>query len=230
MVIEERRPLRDLEADLHRISNTARSTFQELGTLLRDAESQHDAALTRQAEEYAKLKAIELEHWQFYEAFVQAASHGIFRATTGWPAAELNPAMAAALGYDSPADVLARERQPRRTDGHFRVGGRSCALARVSRASRSTRVGSTAIGSPVTAPVRPRDREPAGRRAMRRSRGREPDGAAPLETQLRRARRWEDVARVTTSGIAADLTHVVAAVSESQDFESMQRAASKAVA
>src|SRR4030095_8964131 len=50
-----------------------------------------------------------------------------------------------------------------------------------------------------------------------------------LETQLRRARRWEDVARVT-SGIAADLTHVVTAVSESQDLESMQRAASKAVA
>src|SRR6185503_4656364 len=50
-----------------------------------------------------------------------------------------------------------------------------------------------------------------------------------LETQLRRARRWEDVARVT-SGIAADLTHVVAAVNESADFESMQRAASKAVA
>jgi signal transduction histidine kinase len=50
-----------------------------------------------------------------------------------------------------------------------------------------------------------------------------------LETQLRRARRWEDVARVT-SGIAADLTHVVTAVSESPDLESMQRAASKAVA
>src|SRR6185503_9586393 len=81
VVIEERRPLRDLEADLHRISGTARSTFQELGTLLRDAETQHDAALSRRADEYAKLKAIELEHFQFYEAFVQAASHGIFRAT-----------------------------------------------------------------------------------------------------------------------------------------------------
>jgi signal transduction histidine kinase len=50
-----------------------------------------------------------------------------------------------------------------------------------------------------------------------------------LDTQLRRARRWEDVARVT-SGIAADLTHVVTEVSESQDVEAMHRAASKAVA
>ena len=50
-----------------------------------------------------------------------------------------------------------------------------------------------------------------------------------LEAQLRRARRWEDVARVT-SGIAADLTHVVAAVNDSTDLDTIQRAASKAVA
>jgi PAS domain-containing protein len=94
---EERRPLRDLEADLHRISGTARATFQELGSLLRNAESQHDEALSRQAEEYAKLKAIELEQWQFYEAFVQAASHGIFRATPEGRLLNLNQAMAVVL-------------------------------------------------------------------------------------------------------------------------------------
>ena len=102
-----RRPLRDLEADLHRITGTARATFHELGSLLRDAEAQHDAALSRQADEYARLKAIELEHWQFYEAFVQAAAHGIFRATPDGRLLTLNPAMAAALGYESPSAVLA---------------------------------------------------------------------------------------------------------------------------
>ena len=56
----------------HRISGTARATFQELGSLLRDAESQHDVALNRQAEEYAKLKAMEIEHWQFYESVAVA--------------------------------------------------------------------------------------------------------------------------------------------------------------
>jgi signal transduction histidine kinase len=37
-----------------------------------------------------------------------------------------------------------------------------------------------------------------------------------LETQLRRARKWEDAARVT-SGIAADLTHLVDAIKEAAD-------------
>jgi PAS domain S-box-containing protein len=225
----ERRPLRDLEADLHRISGTARATFQELGSLLRDAESQHDAALSRQADEYAKLKAIEIEHWQFYEAFVQAASHGIFRATPEGRLLTMNPAMAAALGYDSPAAVLAA----------------SASLAVMMDA---------AAWDEAVARWRGQGREPLDTRWLDRDRqpltlrlyGRlieSPHGDGPcfevvaenvsarrtLETQLRRARRWEDVARVT-SGIAADLTHVVTTVSESQDLESMQRAASKAVA
>ena len=226
---QERRPLRDLEADLHRISGTARATFQELGSLLRDAESQHDVALNRQAEEYAKLKAIEIEHWQFYEAFVQAASHGIFRVTPEGRLLNLNPAMAAVLGYDSPAAVLAA----------------SASLAVMMDATLWDQAVTRWRGQgtePLDTRWLDRDRQPLTLRLYGRLiESPHGDGECvevvaenvtaqrALETQLRRARRWEDVARVT-SGIAADLTHVVTAVSESQDLESMQRAASKAVA
>jgi PAS domain-containing protein len=226
---EDRRPLRDLEADLHRISGAARATFQELGSLLRDAEAQHDAALSRQADEYAKLKAIELEHWQFYDAFVQAAAHGIFRATPEGRLLALNPAMAAALGYRSPSDVLAASDS---LGVMMDVSGWGEAVARWhSQASE-----------PVDTRWLDRERRPLLLRLYGRMIERpQGDGQClevvaenltaqrALETQLRRARRWEDVARVT-SGIAADLTHVVAAVGESPDFETMQRAASKAVA
>ena len=135
--IEDRRPLRELEADLHRVSRTARSTFEELGSLLRDAEAQHDAALSRQADEYARLKAIELEHWQFYEAFVQAATHGVFRATADGRLLELNPSMAATLGYDSPADLLAASDAIGVADGRLELGRGAGAVARA--AGRSDR-------------------------------------------------------------------------------------------
>jgi PAS domain S-box-containing protein len=226
---QERRPLRDLEADLHRISGTARATFEELGSLLRDAESQHDVALNRQAEEYAKLKAIEIEHWQFYEAFVQAASHGIFRATPEGRLLNLNPAMAAVLGYDSPAAVLAA----------------SASLAVMMEAARWDEAVARwrdQASEAIETRWRGRDRQlltlrlygrlidiPNGDGQCLEVVAENLTAQRALETQLRRARRWEDVARVT-SGIAADLTHVVNEVGQSQDVEAMHRAASKAVA
>ncbi len=226
---EERRPLRDVEADLHRVAGTARATFQELGSLLRDAEAQHDAALTRQADEYAKLKAIELEHWQFYEAFVQAAAHGIFRATPDGRLLSLNPVMAATLGYDAPSSVLAASDS---------LG----VMMDVSNWDDAVVRWRGQASEPVDTRWLDRNRQPVMLRLYGRSiESPQGDGEClevvaenltaqrALETQLRRARRWEDVARVT-SGIAADLSHVVAAVSESPDFETMQQAASKAVA
>ena len=225
----DRRPLREVEADLHRIAGTARETFQELGSLLRDAEAQHDAALTRQADEYAKLKAIEIEHWQFYEAFVQAAAHGIFRATSDGRLLSLNPAMAATLGYDAPSSVLAA----------------SDSLGVMMDASNWDEAVARWQGQasePIETRWLDRNRQPVTLRLYGRTiESPQGDGEClevvaenltaqrALETQLRRARRWEDVARVT-SGIAADLSHLVTAVSESQDFETMQREASKAVA
>jgi PAS domain S-box-containing protein len=232
---EDRRPLREVEADLHRIAGTARATFQELGSLLRDAESQHDAALSRQADEYAKLKAIELEHWQFYEAFVQAAAHGIFRATPDGRLLSLNPAMATTLGYDSPSSVLAA------TDSlGVMMDVSSWDDAVTQWRGRPSDAGRP--GDPIETRWLDRNRQPVMLRLYGRTidspRG---DGECleivaenltaqrALETQLRRARRWEDVARVT-SGIAADLSHLVSAVNDSPDFETMQQAASKAVA
>ena len=226
---EDRRPLRDLEADLHRVSSTARSTFEELGSLLRDAEAQHDVALSRQADQYARLKAIELEHWRFYEAFVQAATHGVFRATAEGRLLDLNPSMAATLGYDSPADLLAA------SDAIGVLMDASIwdeALARWREQP----------GDPIDTRWLDRDRRALTFRLYGRA-FENPKGEGEcfevvaenisaqraLEAQLRRARRWEDVARVT-SGIAADLTHVVASVNDSTDLDTIQRAASKAVA
>jgi PAS domain S-box-containing protein len=222
--------LRDLEADFHRISGTARSTFQELGSLLRDAEAQHDAALSRQVDEYAKLKAIELDHWRFYDAFVQGASHGIFRVTAEGRLLTLNPAMAATLGYDSPAAVVAASDS---LDAFMDTSVWAGAVARWRAGQPS---------EPIDTRWLDRERQAVALRLYGRViESPQGDGECfeivaenltaqhALEKQLRRARRWEDVARVT-SGIAADLTHVVAAVSDSSDLESMQRAASKAVA
>jgi len=226
---ENRRPLRDLEADLHRISGTARSTFHELGSLLRDAEAQHEAALSRQSEEYAKLKAIELEHWQFYEAFVQAASHGIFRATPEGRLLSVNPAMAATLGYDAPPAVLAAsDSLAVMTD----PAGWEDAVARW-RAQASDAVETRWMDAhrhPLTLRLYGRMIDsPHGDGQCFEVVAENVTIQRALETELRRARKWEDVARVT-SGIAADLTHVVASVGESADVEAMQRAASKAVA
>ncbi|HLG54851.1 MAG TPA: PAS domain S-box protein [Vicinamibacterales bacterium] len=226
----EIRPLRELEADLHRISGSARATFEELGTLLRGAEAQHDVALARQADEYGKLKAIELEHWRFYEAFVQGSTHGVFRATLTGRILDVNPSLASTLGYESPADVIA-------------VGEYIGALTDESTWSQAVELWRQGPqGAAVETPWRHRNRAPL----TLRLRGRvieSPQGDGEcleviaenitaqraLEMQLRRARKWEDVARIT-SGIAADLTHVVASVTDSSDVSDMQRAAAKALA
>jgi PAS domain-containing protein len=225
----DRRPLRDLEADLHRISGTARATFQELGSLLRDAESQHDEALSRQADEYARLKAVETEHWRFYETFVEAATHGVFRATPDGRLLHLNPSMAAALGYGSPAGVLAA------SDA---IG----VLMDASNWDEAVGKWRDRPGEPIDTPWLTNERQALTLRLYGRVID-NPNGGGEclevvaenitaqraLEAQLRRARRWEDVARVT-SGIAADLGHVVATVNDSTDLDAIHLAASKAVA
>jgi PAS domain S-box-containing protein len=229
VAVKSHRPLRDLEVDLHRISGTARATFQELGTLLRDAESQHDAALSRQADEYARLKAIELEHFRFYESFIQAASHGVFRATPEGRLLDVNPSLATVLGYDRPSDVLAA------SDSIDMFMDASTWTDTVAR----WRGGAS---EPLDTRWLSRDRQVLTLRlygrAIESPRG---DGEClevvaenisaqrSLEGRLRRARRWEDVARIT-SGIAADLTHVVETVTGSNDLETMQREAAKALA
>ena len=91
------RVLRDLETDLHHLADRARTTFDELGTLLRDAAAQHDAIFTRQVEAYERVKAEQLEQWRSYESFVQAAASGVIRVSPDDTVHAVNPALASML-------------------------------------------------------------------------------------------------------------------------------------
>jgi PAS domain S-box-containing protein len=210
------RVLRDLETDLHQIADRARSTVDELGTLLREVATQHDAAFTRQVDAYARIKTEQLEHWRSYEAFVQTAAHGIIRVALDDTIQMVNQAFAAMLGYESPAAVL---------DGAPSIAQFTDAR-RWRLAVDQWRGGST---EPVENHWRRRD----GAIGALRLHGRLVSNAAgdgesfevvvedvgaqrALESQLRRARRWEDAARVT-SGIAADLSHLVSSIKDATE-------------
>src|SRR5262249_5081807 len=80
----------------------ARTTFTELGTLLRDAASQHDATFTRQVDAYMRVKTEQLEHWRSYEEFVQSAASGVFRVSLDDRLQIANRAFAKMLGHTSP--------------------------------------------------------------------------------------------------------------------------------
>jgi len=210
------RVLRDLETDLHHLADRARSTFDELGTLLRDAAAQHDATFTSQVAAYERVKAEQLEQWRSYESFVQAAASGLIRVSLDDTIQSVNPAFASMLGYDSAEALLqASSSIANLTD-----------VARWQYALERWRHGAT---TPIDAHWRRRD----GALAAVRLHGRivtKPGGDGEyveaiaedvtalrgLEVQLRRARRWEDAARVT-SGIAADLTHLVTGIQDAAD-------------
>jgi len=235
--------LRDLEGDLRRLADQARTTFSELGALLQGAEARHDAAFSRQVEEYGKLKAAQLEHWRSYEGFIRSAAHGVFRANLSSQLLDANPAFARALGYDDPEALLvAGESIDRLTnEEEWRLAvERWCAEG---------------SSEPVELPWRRKDRRLLTLRlhgrlvADPRHEGEcleviaeDVTAQRTIETQLRRARRWEEAARVTT-GIAADLSHVIASVSDASSrlmndpsgndddhAGAIQRAASKALA
>ena len=210
------RVLRDLETDLHHLADRARSTFDELGTLLRDAAAQHDTVFTRQVAAYERVKAEQLEQWRSYESFVQAAANGLIRVSLDHTLQSVNLAFASMLGYASPDALMhASSSIANLTD-----------LARWQYALDRWRHGAT---TPIDAHWRRCD----GSLAAVRLHGRivsNPGGDGEyieaivedvtalrgLEVQVRRARRWEDAARVT-SGIAADLTHLVAGIHDAAD-------------
>jgi len=210
------RVLRDLETDLHHLADRARSTFDELGALLRDAASQHDTVFNRQVAAYERVKAEQLEQWKSYESFVQAAANGLIRVSLDHTIQSVNSAFASMLGYES-ADAL--------TQASSSIANLTD-LARWHYALERWRHGAT---TPIDAHWRRCD----GSLAAVRLHGRivsNPGGDGEyveaivedvtalrgLEVQVRRARRWEDAARVT-SGIAADLTHLVAGIHEAAD-------------
>ena len=210
------RVLRDLETDLNRLGDRARTTLSELGTLLNDAASQHDATFTRQVDAYARVKAEQLEHWRSYEAFVQTAASGVFRVSLDDRLQMANHSFAKMLGYTSP-ELLAlmhpsishltddvrwrsaverwRAGETNPAESHWRRNDGGLACLRLH-----GRVVSNASGEADYIEVVAED--------LGAQRG--------LETQLRRARRWEEAARVT-SGIAADLTHVVESIKEASE-------------
>ena len=210
------RLLRDLETDLHHLADRARTTFSELGTLLSDAAAQHDAVFTRQVEAYERVKAEQLEQWRSYESFVQAAANGVLRVSLDRALQSVNAAFASMLGYESPEALT-------QTASSIES---LVDPARWQYAIDRWRHGAT---TPVDSHWRRRD----GSLAALRLHGRivaNPGGDGEhveaivedvtalrgLEAQVRRARRWEDAARVT-SGIAADLTHLVSSIQQAAD-------------
>jgi PAS domain S-box-containing protein len=209
--------LRELESGLHRLSGQARTTFEELGALLRDAEARHDEAFTRQADEYARLKAAQLEHWRSYEQFVQGAAHGVFRASLSSRLLDANSALASALGYDSPDQLAAaahsigamtnEEEWQAAVEGWRAGGARQPVELLWRRKDRS--LATLRLRGRLVADVQ---REGECLEVI----AEDVSAQRALEAQLRRARRWEDAARVT-AGIAADLSHVIVSLSEASE-------------
>jgi PAS domain S-box-containing protein len=210
------RVLRDLETDLHHLADRARTTLSELGALLTDAAAEHDATFARQVEAYERVKAEQLEQWRSYESFVQAAANGVIRVSLERALQGANGAFASMLGYESP-DALTQT-----------VSSIDTLVdpARWQYAIDRWRHGVT---TPIDAHWRRRDGSLAALRLHGRivgNPGRDGEHVEAivedvtalrgLEAQVRRARRWEDAARVT-SGIAADLTHLVSSIQQAAD-------------
>jgi PAS domain S-box-containing protein len=202
--------LRDMEAALAQICGQARSTFQALEDGLRDAEAQHDATLARQQEIYAQLEAAHRERWQSYESFVGGAALGIFQIDAGGRIVEANAALAHALGYESPAAVIAAaDAMPSLTEPE----AWSHAVATWHDATTTGAVVDTRWkrrdGTLATLRLTGR-RRPAGDGGQTRIEvvAENLSAQRALEALVRRGRRWEEVARLTT-GIASDLRGVV---------------------
>ena len=221
--------LREMETALAQICGQARSTFQSLEDGLRDAEAQHDATLARQQDAYAQLEAAHRERWQSYESFVGGAALGIFQIDQDGRVVDANPAFAQALGYESPAAVLAAA---------------SAMDALTEPAAWTHAVSTWQETVPGSAVVDTRWKRADGSLATLRLTGRrrsQADAGEPrieivaenvsaqraLEAQVRRGRRWEEVARLTT-GIASDLRGVVEEMSEPARGTTLEAAVARA--
>jgi PAS domain-containing protein len=211
-----------MEATLAQICGQARSTFQALEDGIRDAEAQHDAALARQQDVYAQLETAHRERWQSYEAFVGSAALGIFQIDADGRIVEANAALAQALGYDSPAAVVA------------------AADVMPSLTAVATWRGAAPDGAVVDTRWKRRDGTLATLRLTGRCRPASDSGHTrievvaenlsaqrALETLVRRGRRWEDVARLTT-GIASDLRGVVEDMNEPARGTTLEGAVARA--
>lgn len=207
--------LRDMETTLAQICGQARSTFQALEDGIRDAEAQHEAA--------------QRERWQSYETFVGSAALGIFQIDTNGRVVEANPALAHALGYESPTAVItAADAMPSLTEPE--------AWAHAV----ATWLGAAPDGAVVDTRWKRRDGTLATLRLTGRCRPSSDGGDTrievvaenlsaqrALEALVRRGRRWEDVARLTT-GIASDLRGVVEDMNEPSRGTTLEGAVARA--
>jgi PAS domain S-box-containing protein len=221
--------LREMEAALAKICGQARSSFQALEDGLRDAEAQHDATLSRQQELYAQLETAHRERWQSYESFVGGAALAIFQIDRDGRIVDANPALAQALGYDSPAAVVAAART---MDALTEPAAWAHAVAAWHAASSASSVVDTrwkrADGALVALRLTGRCRPQTGTNEARiEIVGENVSAQRALEAQVRRSRRWEDVARLTT-GIASDLRGVVEDMSEPARGTTLEGAVARA--
>jgi len=221
--------LREMEASLVRICGEARSNFQALEDGLREAEAQHDATLARQQDTYARLEAAHRERWQTYDRFVDGAALGIIQTDGDGRIVDANEAFAQALAYDSPAGVV--------------EAARSMATL-TEPASWAHAVATWHQAAPSSAVVDTRWKRRDGALATLRLTGRRrpstEDGQTrieivaenlsaqrTLEAQVRRGRRWEEVARLTT-GLASDLRSAVEEMHEPARGTTLEAAVARA--
>ena len=221
--------LREMEATLTQICGQARSTFQALEDGLREAEAQHDAALARQQEIYAQLETAHRERWQSYEAFVGSAALGIFQIDGGGRIVEANAALAHALGYESPAAVIAAaDTMPSLTEpeawAHAVATWLGAAPDSAIVDTRWKRRDGTLATLRLTGRCRPTsDGGPTRVEVVAENLS----AQRALEALVRRGRRWEDVARLTT-GLASDLRGVVEDMNEPARGTTLEAAVARA--
>ena len=221
--------LREMEASLGRICGEARSNFQALEDGLRDAEARHEATLARQQDTYARLEAAHRERWQTYDRFVEGAALGIFQIDGDGRIVDANEALAQALAYDSPAGV---------------VEAAHTMTTLTEPASWAHAVAAWHEAAPASAVVDTRWKRRDGTLATLRLTGRRrpptEDGQTrveivaenlsaqrTLEAQVRRGRRWEEVARLTT-GLASDLRSAVEEMHEPARGTTLEAAVARA--
>jgi PAS domain S-box-containing protein len=221
--------LREMEDALAKICGQARSSFQALEDGLRDAEAQHDATLARQQELYTQLETAHRERWQSYERFVAGAALAIFQIDRDGRIVDANPAFALTLGYGSPAAVLAAAHT---MSALTEPTAWAHAVAAWHEASPASAVVDTrwkrADGALVALRLTGRCRQQTGTNEARiEIVGENVSAQRALEAQVRRSRRWEDVARLTT-GIASDLRGVVEDMSEPARGTTLEGAVARA--
>ncbi len=210
--------MRALEASLHRLSREARQWFDSLEASLRDAEANHEAVAATRREEQAAFEVAQSERWRSYDAFVQSAAHPILHTTADGTLIAANPALVTMLGDVSADALLARAAALdaltpiddwraavelwRGTDGSAPVEMR---WKRLDGVTLSLLMHGRRIGGQTAADER--IEVIAENITARRT----------LEHRLKRALRWEDVAKVTT-GLAADLQQAVRSLGASAEL------------